>query len=276
LSVGVCLGRVEEDDTVHIDLIDIFQPRSTVIHRLDPRVKLIAAVSIIVTAVSLPEGAWLSFVLLACWMVMLSVWAGLGWSFTMRRALLALPFVLAALPLPFMTPGPVLWVVPGLGWTLTATGLTRFLLILLRTWLAVQAGALLSATTSAPDMLWGLRALGMPKIMVSVIGFMLRYIFVLVDEALRMIRARAARSPKLAEARRPGLMWQGRVAGMMVGSFFLRSLERSERVFAAMASRGYAGEIRLLAPPVMRRSDWLALSLLALPLLGLITLALWR
>ncbi len=259
---------------MHFDLIDVYQPRPSLIHRLDPRVKLIGAVLIILTAVMLPDDGWPSFVLLLLFLVTLSWSSGLGWSFTVRRAFVAIPFVLAALPLPFLTPGRVIWVVPGLGWTMTAAGLTRFLAILLRTWLAVQAGVLLSATTSAPDLLWGLRALGMPRLLVGVVGFMLRYIFVLADEALRMLRARSARSPKLADTQRPGLVWQGRVAGMMVGSFFLRSLERSERVYAAMASRGYAGEIRLLAPPLMKRSDWIALSLLSVSLLAPITLAL--
>jgi cobalt/nickel transport system permease protein len=217
----------------------------------------------------------LPFILLLFLIISLSWMSGLGWSFTMRRAMIALPFVLAALPIPFLTPGQVIWVVPGFGWEMSSAGLTRFLAILIRTWLAVQAGALLSATTSAPDLLWGLRALGMPRVLVGVVGFMLRYIFVLADEALRMLRARAARSPKLANIRRPGLVWQGRVAGMMVGSFFLRSLERSERVYEAMASRGYNGEFQVLAPPRMRRSDWFALSLLLVLLSALILVETW-
>lgn len=258
---------------MHFDLIDVYQPRPTLIHRLDPRVKLLGAVLIILTAVLLPDDAWPSFVVLLMVLVALSLSSGLGWSFAIRRAFIALPFVLAALPLPFLTPGPVVWTVPGLGWTMTAPGLIRFVAILLRTWLAVQAGVLLSATTSAADLLWGLQALGMPKLLVAVVGFMLRYLFILADEALRMLRARTARSPKLAGIRRPGLLWQGRVAGMMVGSFFLRSLERSERVYAAMASRGYAGDIQLLGTPVMKPSDWIALGTLAVSLSALMALA---
>ena len=95
--------------------------------------------------------------------------------------------------------------------------------------------------------------------LVGVTGAMLRYIFVMADEVLRMMRARAARSPHLPGRRKPGLLWRGRVAGMMAGSFFLRSLERSERVYAAMASRGYRGEVRLLEPPEICNRDWTAL-----------------
>ncbi len=177
----------------------------------------------------------------------------------MRRSYVALPFVLAALPLLFFTPGPAVWTLPVTGWQLTSTGLARVAAILTRTWLAVQAGVLLSATTAAADLLWGLQALGMPRLLVGVTGAMLRYIFVMADEVLRMLRARAARSPDLPGRHKPGIVWRGRAAGMMAGSFFLRSLERSERVYAAMASRGYRGEVQLLEPPEMCRRDWAAL-----------------
>jgi cobalt/nickel transport system permease protein len=42
----------------------------------------------------------------------------------------------------------------------------------------------------------------------------------------------------------------------MVGSLFLRSLERSERVFSAMAARGYDGQVRSLARFQMISLDW--------------------
>jgi cobalt/nickel transport system permease protein len=260
---------------LHFDLTDIYQPRAGWIHLLDPRVKLLSAVAIILTVVTLPPGAWPALGLVLALLVLLSVTAGLGPFFAIKGAFIAFPFILAALPIPFITPGPSLWVVPGLGWTVTATGLVRFITILLRTWLAVQAGVLLSATTPVPQMLWGLQALGIPKLLVAVIGFMVRYIFVLGDEVLRMLRARSARSPRIPGHRHPGILWQGRMAGMMVGSFFLRSMERSERVYEAMASRGYRGEIQLLERPAMTTSDWIALAALCTVLAGVLAIGIW-
>jgi cobalt/nickel transport system permease protein len=260
---------------LHFDLTDVYQPRKGFVHRLDPRVRLLGAFFIILTIVTLPQGAWFAFGLILIVIVLLSLASRLGPFYTLRGAFIAIPFVLAAIPIPFITPGPVAWVVPGLGWAMTTTGLIRFLTILLRTWLAVQAGVLLSATTSVPRMLWGMQALGVPAVLVGVIGFMIRYIFVLGDEVLRMLRARSARSPRLPGRHRPGLLWQGRTAGMMVGSFFLRSLERSERVYAAMAARGYQGKIRLLRQPAMLASDWSALALLGFTLAGILALGIW-
>lgn len=228
-------------------------------HRLDPRVKAVAALLFVLTVSLTPQGAWLAFAAYLA-LVLTGAWVGqLGLGYTLRRSIVVLPFVLAALAIPFVTPGPILFEVPLLGWTVSSPGLMRFLSILLRMWLAVQGVILLMATTRFSDLLWGLRALRLPQPLVGTIGFMYRYLFVLADEAQRMIRARAARSPRTEHSPRPSLRWQGRVAGSMVGSLFLRSLERSERVFAAMASRGYDGQMRSLACFRIVGLDWIFL-----------------
>ena len=67
------------------------------------------------------------------------------------------------------------------------------------------------------------------------------------------MRARESRSAALPGRRAGGsLAWRARVLGSMVGSLFVRSLDRSERVYAAMQSRGYAGEFRFLDTPTLR------------------------
>jgi cobalt/nickel transport system permease protein len=108
-------------------------------------------------------------------------------------------------------------------------------------------------------LLWALGALRMPKSLVAVIGFMYRYLFVMADEALRMLRARSARAPRAPDGRRPSVVWQGRVAGAMVGSLFLRALDRSERIYAAMLSRGYDGHMRTMQRFQMGSVDWMIL-----------------
>lgn len=260
---------------MHVSVLDVYQPRETWLHHLDPRVKLLVTVFFILTAVTLPEGAWISYALLIIFLLALSWTAKLGLSFTLRRGFIALPFVLTALPLIFLTPGEILFTLPGLGWTITGSGVARVMAILVRTWIAVQAGILMSATSSVSDLLWGLERVRVPRIIVATVGFMVRYLFVLVDEALRMLRARASRSPRLEGVRTPGIFWQGRTAGMMVGSLFLRSLERSERVYAAMLSRGYDGRLRMLEPSKIESRDWAALVLALLVLAGVYMIGSW-
>ena len=52
----------------------------------------------------------------------------------------------------------------------------------------------------------------------------------------------------------------------MIGNLFLRSTERSERVYAAMLARGFTGQMRLSDPPPL---TWRALLPGLLPLASL-------
>jgi cobalt/nickel transport system permease protein len=59
----------------------------------------------------------------------------------------------------------------------------------------------------------------------------------------------------------------------MAGSLFLRSIERSERIYDAMVARGYDGEVRSLRPPALQSRDLLialplALLLVVIPLMA--------
>jgi len=64
---------------------------------------------------------------------------------------------------------------------------------------------------------------------------MYRYSFILIDEMYRMKRARDARCFG------GKWFWQTKVIGHMIGTLFLRSFHRGERVYLAMLSRGYNG-----------------------------------
>jgi cobalt/nickel transport system permease protein len=158
-----------------------------------------------------------------------------------------------------------------------AEGLERFISVALKSWLSVQAAIVMAASTPFPELLQAMRAVGIPRLLVSMFGMMWRYIFVLVDEALRLMRARAARSGQSTESvsrLAPGgsgknVLWRARVTGGMAGNLFLRAFERSDRIYVAMLSRGYDGEIRLL-PLAPMTSTTLVTLFAGLVLLGLL------
>lgn len=241
---------------MHAHFLDPYRYGVSPVHRLDSRVKLVLAVAFILTAALMPAGAWPAYVLLLAVSLSVVVASELGLRYVLKRAMLALPFVLAAVPLLFTTPGwPALHTVLGpLTIRITETGLERFAGVALKSWLSVQVAIVLAATTPFPDLLAAMRSLRLPKLLVAIIGLMWRYLFVLVDEVLRLLRAREARSgfvPALGLRRGGSLAWRGRVAGGMAGNLFLRSFDRAERIYAAMAARGYDGEVRgLPRPPV--------------------------
>lgn len=244
---------------MHINTFDRYETGESLIHRLDPRVKVVVTVLFIVSNVILPDGAWLSFLLAWGLILWVNQLARLRLDYAFKRSFIALPFALAAITSIFTLPGRPLIALTIGSWELVATGpgLIRFLSIVSRGWLSVQMAILLTATTQFPDLMHALRHLRVPPILVAIISFMYRYLFVLADEAMRLLRAREARSARLAGYRSGGsIPWRARIAGHMAGQLFLRSYERSDRVYNAMLARGYTGHFYTLNPHVMQPGDW--------------------
>lgn len=246
---------------MHSDAFDRYHAGESLMHHLDPRVKVLIAVGFIVTVVLLPDGAWLAFLLAWGFILVASLLSGLGLGFTLRRSFIALPFALAAITAIFSVPGIPLrtWQIGSLELTATVQGLLRFVSIVIRSWLSIQAAILLVAVTQFPDLIHALEHLHVPAMLTTIVAFLYRYLFVLTDEVFRLMRAREARSATLPGQRSGGsLIWRGRIAGHMAGQLFLRSYERSDRIYNAMLARGYTGQLRTLHPHSMTRTDWLA------------------
>lgn len=251
---------------MHFDAFDRYHESESFLHRLDPRVKVVVTVAFILSNALLPDGAWIAFGLSWLFLLLANELSNLGIGFTIRRSLVALPFALIAVTLLFSLPGKPLTSFHFLFWTLTITdaGLLRFVSILIRSWLSVQMAILLVATVRFPDLIHALEHLRVPSILTTIIAFLYRYLFVLTDEVFRLMRAREARSasPGMPGRRSGGgVAWRARVAGNMAGQLFLRSYERSDRVYNAMLARGYAGHMETVNPHELRRRDYLAVAL---------------
>ena len=226
------------------------------IHATDARVKLPATLAYIFAVTLTPVGHWTALALLALPLAAVLALSRLSPLVVLRRSALALPFLLVAVPLMFTKEGEALFSVPLLGWTASHEGLEAVLSILAKSWLSVLAAVILTATTPAAELLRAMRALGLPRLLVATVSFMYRYLFVIGEEALRLMRARDSRSAHLP-GQKPGgsLGWRAKVLGNMVGSLFLRTYERSERVYAAMLARGYDGEPRFLWDRAWRAAE---------------------
>ena len=241
---------------MHVHFLDPYRPRPSLIHALDPRVKLVSALAIILAVALTPIGAWPAYLLLLAGVFSAVLLSELGVGFVLKRSALALPFVLAAVPMLITARGETLWLLPLGPWVLTVTveGAQRFLSILLKSWLSVQVAIVLATSTPFPQLLIAMRSVHIPRLIVAIFGLMWRYLFVLVDEVLRLLRARAARSgdPHVPGAHTGGtLAWRARVTGGMAGNLLVRSFDRGERIYAAMAARGYDGDVRAFPlPPI--------------------------
>ena len=244
---------------MHFDAFDRYHEKESFIHHLDPRVKVVITIVFIVSNALLPDGAWLAFLLAWLFLLAANALSKLGLAYTFKRSLIALPFALIAITVLFSIPGKALFTFQIFTWNFTVTdmGFLRFVSILIRSWLSVQIALLLVATTRFPDLIHALEHLRVPAILTTIIAFLYRYLFVLTDEVFRLLRARESRSAATTGKRSGGgVLWRANVAGHMAGQLFLRSYERSDRIYNAMLSRGYTGHLYTLNAHEMKPRDY--------------------
>ncbi|UCD85882.1 MAG: cobalt ECF transporter T component CbiQ [Deltaproteobacteria bacterium] len=222
------------------DFLDKYSSLNSPIHRLDARAKIIAFIGMIIFCVSSPPNAYLAFLGYALFLLIAAALSRVPPTHILKSSLVVIPFViLVAVFIPFLKPDHI-----GGGYslgigklTVSRSGLVVFENILIKSYLAIISVILLSSTTPFPKLLRGFEQLKVPKLVIMLASFAYRYLFLLIEEIERMERARDAR------AYRGRWLWQAKVIGQMIGSLFLRSYERGERVYVAMASRGFTGEI---------------------------------
>jgi len=237
---------------MHHAYIDKFAYQDSAIHRLDGRVKFLVVLVFTAVVISLPRT---SLSILACYAVGpfgVLVWAGIPLRFVFKQILLVSPFVLVlalSCPLYDRTPvavgfGPFLWKMSA-GWLRCFAILGKFGV----TMLALIA---LVSTTRFNDLLASLQRLGAPRLLIIQLGFLYRYIFVLIDRAHHILRARAGRRLKNL-----GFKTELRTAASMLGSLFVRSIDTAEHISIAMQARGFDGSWRTVSRLHVRRSDLL-------------------
>jgi cobalt/nickel transport system permease protein len=246
--------------------LDRYSDLDSFIHRLDPRTKVITTFAFILLVVLTPPTGWQAFALYFAIIAGLVLLSRIPTLHVLKRSLVIVPFVLfIAIFIPFLKSGEPsgsynIWI-----WQVSSSGLLILWNVLIKAWLSMLSLILLSSTTKFSELLNGLEQLRMPKVMVMILSFMYRYIFVLVDEVIRMKQARDSRN---FGGKRT---WQLKTIGNMVGTLFLRSYERGERVYGAMVARGFDGETRTLSTPHFRMADlyFAAVFLICLALVGL-------
>ncbi len=217
------------------------------VHRLPAEVKIVSAFLGVVCVVATPRAAFGVFggylaLLIAVWMI-----ARIPPTWMARRSLIEAPFVVLAVLLPF-TGGE-----PYLGWfglTLSEPGLLGAWNILVKGTLGVLTSLTLAATTPLRDLLLGMQRLHAPAMVITIATLMLRYIDVIVGEARRMRLARISRGHD------PRFLWQAGATARGVGSLFVRSYERGERVHLAMLSRGWSGEMPPMSDTRTTAQHW--------------------
>lgn len=221
--------------------LDSYSNLNSPIHRLDARAKIISFFALIVICVTTLARVYFAFVGYLLILLVVLLISHLPLKHVMKRSSVIIPFVLmVAIFIPFLNPDAV-----GGGYNLGSIAISRNGLLVLwnvviKSYIGVLCMILLSSTTPFSELMEGFRQLRVPGILINIAAFMYRYLFVVADEAMRMKRARDSRNFG------GRWIWHSKVIGHMIGTLFIRSYERGERVYLAMLARGYDGEVRTL------------------------------
>ena len=233
-----------------IGRLDHLSRGDTVVHRLDPRAKVITTMLFAATVVSFPMYEVLSLLPFTLFPILAASLGDIPPGFIIRKVVAVSPFaVFIGIFNPLLDPGSIS-IYPGIS---VSAGWISFASILVKFALTISAALLLIATTSFPGICRGLRRLGIPILFVSQLLFLYRYMFVLAEEAIRVVRARDVRS---FGNRGTGL----RVFIRIVGALFLRTVGRAERIYGAMLARGFRGEFPSARQERLRAADVLFLA----------------
>jgi cobalt/nickel transport system permease protein len=191
--------------------------RDSAVSRLPTALKLSAALVIIVGTVAVPPRAIGWFIAAGSVLVVAVGCSRIPPLFLVKRLAWLAPLILSVALVNALQPAA-----RG-GWESVAAKSTICLLTIL----------LVSNTTPFSRILRVLKRAKVPGLLITTLALMHRYLFVLVEEAERMRRARASRT----FTRRRRSYW--RALSTVVGQLFVRSSERAERIYDAMCARGW-------------------------------------
>lgn len=215
--------------------------RASWLHQAPAHHKVLAAVLVVVSVVATPSGTWWPYAVAGA--VLLAAAFGilrLRPVVVLRRMSVEIPFLAFAVLLPFVAEGDRIDVA---GVSLSRPGLLAAGAIAAKATIGVLTAIVLASSTPAPAIIGGLRRLRLPALLVSIAGFMVRYLDVVVDDARRMRIARESRAFTSSH------LGHARAVAAGAGTLFVRSYERGERVHLAMLARGFTGSMPDLDPP---------------------------
>lgn len=208
---------------------------------INPIAKLVVTLFMILASLFVPS---LSYLAIMCTIpIILSLASRIPMKdFLVRTALIPLFAAVISLPILFITPGT-----PTLGAnlnlfsiTVTFEGIQRFALFTIRVWFCVASLSLFILSTGFNAFLKLLSSMRVPSILIQMFSLTYRYLFLSIHEIQRVLIAKESRTYL---TRRTVSIQSLKQTGSLLANVFIRTYERSERVYMAMKSRGFEIDI---------------------------------
>lgn len=204
------------------------------LHRRDARAKILVLIAFLIVLGTTPSGASIRMGAYAMVLLAAVFIARLPIPGVFGRAAVVLPFT-AVFAL-------VVWF---------AGDHPRSVSLIGKTYLSTIAVLVVMGTTPLPALLEGFESLGAPRVLVSVIQFLYRYLFVISGQAQHMRMAASCRAGLRKADRRK--RWQASTGALSV--LFARSYHRADSIHRSMLARGFNGKLPVADPPHFRTAD---------------------
>ncbi len=216
------------------DFIDKYSNLNSVLHKIDPRVKLVLSFSFLILIASTYNIKLFSLYLGVA--VVLLVISKVPLHFYLKKIFLITPLVVLLSFFIFLS----YFIEHKVAFTFETFSryypvYNTLALLVSKIYLSILVITLLISCTHFNDLLWGLRKYKLPFIVTTLSKLVYTYIFLFIDELHRTLRAYKSRTPELRISR-------VKVYGNIAAGIFLRSMERSDSIYKAMVSRGFTGE----------------------------------
>lgn len=218
---------------MHHVVVERWSRGASPLHARDARVKLGALVAFLIAISTTPDRAQLAFAAYAAVVAAAMVASRLPLAGLVRRAALVLPFSATFALITWWSGEPA-----------------RALALAEKSFLSGLAALLLIATTPLTQLLAGLETLGAPRILILVVQFLYRYLFVISEQAQHMRLAARSRHSAGAPQRRRFMASAG-----AIGVLFARSWERADGIYRAMLARGFSGSFAPSVRPHLHAAD---------------------
>ena len=244
-GIQVKYGGMKFGHYMEVGKMDELGRMDSPMHRLDSRAKTLTTIAFIVTVMSFSRYEVAALTPFFIYPLSLMAIGRIPPGYIVRKLLIASPFALAV---GIVNPLLDQRVMGSLGAHGISGGWLSFASIVIRFSLTVTAAITLVACTGIHRLCAGLERMGLPRVFAVQLCLLYRYLFVIVDEGQRMRRGVEMRSMG-----RRSLSFSTYVS--LIGHLLLRAMDRAQRVYQAMVSRGFAGQFRVMRPTVVRWND---------------------
>lgn len=245
--------------------MDELAARSSPIHALHPAAKLIATIAYILITLSFDKYDLSGLVPMMLWPILLFQLSGIELRSCFYKLRIVLPLVMAV---GLFNPIFDRTIVLRLGALAVSGGVISMLTLMLKGLFCLMASFLLMATTPIDNLCAALRALHVPRLLVTLLLLTYRYVGVMTEELAVMTEAYHLRAPGQKGVHISA--W-----GSFLGQLLLRSMDRAQELYSSMLLRGYHQHFHYADVKPFRGRDglYIVLCVLAFALLRFLRVA---